>query len=157
MTNRQLGTIEQIDAGGNLRVRLDIGRTVAFRICEHPHLDYGYALTSHSAQGATADRVLIHVDTASTHRDLMNSRLAYVAVSRARYDARIYTGDAAGLGSVLSHTVTKRSALSTNQDPSRMVAQEHQQNLDHEQAPPDRSSGRPSPDPSQSRGAELEP
>jgi hypothetical protein len=31
--------------------------------CLHPHLDHGYAVTSHSSQGQTADRVLIHVDT----------------------------------------------------------------------------------------------
>jgi len=34
-------TIEQIDAKGNLRVRLDSGRTVDFSIRKHPHLDYG--------------------------------------------------------------------------------------------------------------------
>ena len=107
VANRQLGTIEQIDAKGNLRVRLDSGRSVDFSIRKHPHLDYGYAVTSHSAQGATADRVLIHVDSATTHRELINSRLAYVAVSRARYDARIYTGDGLGLGSILSRSVSK--------------------------------------------------
>ena len=111
MANRQLGTIEQIDAKGNLRVRLDSGRSVDFSIRKHPHLDYGYAVTSHSAQGATADRVLIHIDSATTHKGLINSRLAYVAVSRARYDARIYTGDGLGLGSVLSRSVSKLSAL----------------------------------------------
>jgi len=30
---------------------------------KHPHLDHGYAMTSHYSQGQTADRVLIHVDT----------------------------------------------------------------------------------------------
>jgi hypothetical protein len=29
---------------------------------ENPHLDYGYAVPSHSSQGETADRVLVHVD-----------------------------------------------------------------------------------------------
>jgi hypothetical protein len=157
VSNRQLGTIERIDADGNLQVHLDFGRTVAFKVREHPHLDYGYALTSHSAQGATVDRVLIHVDSVSTNRNLLNSRLAYVAVSRARYDARIYTGDGAGLGTVLSHSVTKRSALSINQDPTPALVQEQQKNPGHEQTPPDRSSKRATLDPSQSRGAELEP
>ena len=93
-----------------------------FSIRKHPHLDYGYAVTSHSAQGATADRVLIHVDSATTHRELINSRLAYVAVSRARYDARIYTGDGLGLGSVLSRSVSKLSALAREENlvPSKM-------------------------------------
>ena len=63
IANRQLGTVQQIDAEGNLKVRLDSGQEVQFNIREHPHVDHGYAVTSHSSQGATADRVLVHVDT----------------------------------------------------------------------------------------------
>jgi ATP-dependent exoDNAse (exonuclease V) alpha subunit len=62
IANRELGTVERID-GGNLHVRLDSGRQVRFNIRDHAHLDYGYAVTSHSSQGVTADRVLVHVDT----------------------------------------------------------------------------------------------
>jgi ATP-dependent exoDNAse (exonuclease V) alpha subunit len=47
----------------------------------------GSAVTSHSSQGATADRVLVHVDTKQAHDQLVNSRLAYVSVSRGRYAA----------------------------------------------------------------------
>ena len=57
---------------------MDSGRDVQFNIREHPHLDYGYAVTSHSSQGVTADRVLVHVDTEQAHEQLINSRLAYV-------------------------------------------------------------------------------
>jgi len=77
-----LGTIEKIDDSGNLQLRLDSGRTVAFNIKENPHLDYGYAVTSHSSQGQTADRVLVHVDTEQAGEKLVDRRLAYVAVSR---------------------------------------------------------------------------
>lgn len=63
IANRELGTIEQIDTRGNLQVRLDSGRMVAFNIRENRHIDHGYAVTSYSSQGQTADRVLIHVDT----------------------------------------------------------------------------------------------
>jgi len=94
IANRQLGTVQQIDSEGNLQVRLDSGQDVQFNIREHPHVDYGYAVTSHSSQGATADRVLVHVDTEQAHDQLVNSRLAYVSVSRGRYDAQIYTNDA---------------------------------------------------------------
>ena len=58
-----LGTAQQTDAEGNLRVRLDFGEDAEFNIRENPHFDYGYAVTSHSSHGATADRVLVHVDT----------------------------------------------------------------------------------------------
>ncbi|MGB2642198.1 MAG: ATP-binding domain-containing protein [Candidatus Acidiferrum sp.] len=84
IANRELGTIEQIDARGNLQVRLDSGPSVAFNIRENRHIDHGYAVTSHSSQGQTADRVLVHVYTEQTNEKLVNRRLAYVAVSRGR-------------------------------------------------------------------------
>ena len=115
IANRQLGTIEQIDAEGNLQIRLDSGREVDLNLRDHPHLDYGYAVTSHSGQGTTADRVLVHVDTENAHEQLINSRLAYVAVSRGRYDAQIFTNDADQLGDELSHDVSKHSAIGRDQ------------------------------------------
>jgi ATP-dependent exoDNAse (exonuclease V) alpha subunit len=111
IANRQLGTVEQIDSEGNLQIRMDSGRDVQFNMREHPHLDYGYAVTSHSSQGVTADRVLVHVDTEQAHEQLINSRLAYVSVSRGRYDAQIYTNDAQNLSEELSRETSKRSAL----------------------------------------------
>lgn len=39
-------------------------------------------MTSNSSQGLTAERVLIHVDTELVAKDLLNNRMAYVAVSR---------------------------------------------------------------------------
>ena len=50
-------------------------------------------VTSHSSQGQTADRVLVHVDTEQAGEKLVNRRLAYLAVSRGRYDAQLYTND----------------------------------------------------------------
>jgi ATP-dependent exoDNAse (exonuclease V) alpha subunit len=111
VANRELGTIEVIDGGSNLRVRLDSGRRVAFTLEAYPHLDYGYAVTSHSSQGQTADRVLVHVETSGLSEQLVNRRLAYVAVSRGRYDAQIYTDDTAKLADALSRDVSHRSAI----------------------------------------------
>src|SRR5437879_7439776 len=102
----------------NLQVHLDSGRTVAFTIKENPHLDYGYAVTSHSSQGQTADRVLVHVDTEQAGEKLVNRRLAYVAVSRGRYDAQIYTNDKTSLAEGLGRDVSHRSAI----EPSRESA-----------------------------------
>jgi ATP-dependent exoDNAse (exonuclease V) alpha subunit len=87
LANRELGTIEKIEESGRVKIHLDSGRRVEFNLKSHPHLDYGYALTSHSSQGQTADRVLIHVDSQQAHPNLIDSRTAYVSVSRARYDA----------------------------------------------------------------------
>jgi len=111
VANRELGTIEQIDARGNLRVRLESGRTVTFNIRENQHIDHGYAVTSHSSQGQTVERVLIHVDTEQAGEKLINRRLAYVAVSRGRYDAQIYTDDKARLAERLSRDMSHGSAI----------------------------------------------
>jgi conjugative relaxase-like TrwC/TraI family protein len=109
VANRQLGTIERITDEGDLAIRTDSGRNVQFNIREHPHLDYGYAVTSHSSQGQTADRALIHVDTEKGEQ-LVNARMAYVSVSRGRYDAEIYTNDKTELAHHLSRDVSQRTA-----------------------------------------------
>ncbi len=111
VANRELGTIDHIGLRGHLCVRLDSGRHVAFNVRTHPHLDYGYAVTSHSSQGQTADRVLVHVDTSAHGEQLINRRLAYVAVSRGRHDAQIYTDDKTQLTQALSRDVSHRSAI----------------------------------------------
>jgi conjugative relaxase-like TrwC/TraI family protein len=125
VANRELGTIEQVEADGVFRIRLDSGRTIAFNADAHPHLDYGYAITSHSSQGQTADRVLVHVDTERAGEALVNSRLAYVAVSRGRYDAQLYTNDKGRLGAALSRDVSHRSAI----EPS-LAAESHTPKID---------------------------
>jgi ATP-dependent exoDNAse (exonuclease V) alpha subunit len=111
IANRELGTIEEIGADGQARVKLDSGREVALDLNEGLHLDYGYAVTSHSSQGATADRVLIHIDSETAGANLLNSRLAYVAVSRARHDAQIFTNDAESLGMKLDRDHSHSAAV----------------------------------------------
>ena len=91
VANRELGTIEQINANGGLRVRLDSGRTVAFTLGVYRHLDHGYAVTSHSSQGQTADRVLVDVDTAAVGEHLVNRRLSRMSRSLAgRTNAQLH-------------------------------------------------------------------
>jgi ATP-dependent exoDNAse (exonuclease V) alpha subunit len=71
----------------------------------------GYVVTSHSSQGQTAARVLMHVETERASEKLVNQRLAYVAVSRGQYDARIYTDDKAKLARASDRDVSHTSAL----------------------------------------------
>ena len=111
VANRELGTIESIGEDGRLRLKMESSRAVELDPHKHPHLDHGYAMTSHSSQGQTADRVLIHVDTELGAKDLLNSRMAYVSVSRGRYDAQIYTNNAATLGQELSRDVSHSPAI----------------------------------------------
>jgi len=111
VANRELGTIGSIDGDGRLNLKLDNGRAIELDPNRHMHLDYGYAVTSHSSQGQTADRVLINVDTELGAKDLLNSRMAYVAVSRGALDAQIFTNNAAALGQELSRDVCHAPAI----------------------------------------------
>lgn len=110
VANRDLAAIESIAPDGRISARLDDKRQIEFNADEHRHFDHGYAVTSHSAQGLTAERVLIHADT-SVHPDLLSPRFGYVAVSRASHEATIFTDDATRLCQQLGMEVTKSSAL----------------------------------------------
>jgi len=110
VANRDLGTIERIGQDGQLAVRMDSGKPVTFDPTEVRHFDHGYAVTSHSSQGITADRVIVNIDT-EVHPELINNRFAYVSVSRASHDAQVYTNDANSLAKTLSHDATKTSAI----------------------------------------------
>ncbi len=94
------------------------------------HLDYGYAVTSHSSQGQTADRVLVHVDTELGAKDLLSSRMAYVSISRGAQDAQIFTNDASALGKVLSRDVSKGTSHRTgsNRLENRATVCSHRRN-----------------------------
>ena len=110
VANRDLATIEAVSKDGRVFARVDGDRQIEFQSSEHPHFDHGYAVTSHSSQGLTTDRVLVHADT-SAHPDLLTSRFAYVAVSRASREVTIFTDDHIRLGQHLATEITKTSAM----------------------------------------------
>ena len=97
---------------------MDDGRTVELDPRKHPHLDHGYAMTSHSSQGQTADRVLIHVDTELGAKDLLNSRMAYVSISRGAHDAQLFTNDREKLPTALGHDLSRQSAHVARDQPT---------------------------------------
>jgi len=118
VANRDLGTVTGIE-DGKMTVRLDgkTQRTVIFDTAEFRQFDHGYAVTSHSSQGLTAGRVLANIDTDSS-RNLINNRLAYVAISRASDDARVYTNNVETLGERLASEITKSAAVDFKQNRS---------------------------------------
>src|SRR5229473_2539825 len=114
VANRDLAIIEAIHPDGRVSVRFDNNRHIEFNAMEHRHFDHGYAVTSHSSQGLTAERVLVHADT-SVHPDLLNSRFAYVSISRASHEATLFTDDMAKLAPQLGADVSKTSAVEISQ------------------------------------------
>ena len=121
VANRDLGTVKQIAKDGRLTVKMDNGKSVSFDANLMRHFDHGYAVTSHSSQGLTAERVMVNLDS-QIHHDLINQRFAYVSVSRGSHDAHIFTDNATSLIGKLSHDVAKASALQVGEqfssDPS---------------------------------------
>jgi conjugative relaxase-like TrwC/TraI family protein len=114
VANRDLAAIESIAPDGRISATLDSGRQVEFNAQEHRHFDHGYAVTSHSSQGLTVERVLINAD-AGVHPDLLNSRFGYVSISRASHEATMFTNDAAKLSEQLGTEVGKTAALEISQ------------------------------------------
>jgi conjugative relaxase-like TrwC/TraI family protein len=122
--NRDLGTIERIE-GTNMSVSMDgeKDRILTFDSSQMRHFDHGYAVTSHSSQGLTTDRVLVNMDT-TAHPELINTRFAYVSVSRASQDARIYTNDVSTLAERLSTDISKASAVEVSSPRSEVQSQQ---------------------------------
>jgi len=126
VASRDLGTIQQIGDDDKISVRMDgmKDRIVHFDANEMRHFDHGYAMTSHSSQGLTFDRVLVNVDTA-IHPELINSRFAYVAISRASHEAQIFTNDAINLPEKLSQNISKASAVNLAINPKPVLGSAH--------------------------------
>jgi hypothetical protein len=120
IANRDLGTVESIGRDGTMRLRLDDERKVEFNPQQHPHVDHGYAVTSYSSQGQTAERVLVNVDTELAAKDLLNCRMAYVSISRGQFDAQIFTNNREKLPQALGHDVSHQSAYKAEQKPPQI-------------------------------------
>jgi hypothetical protein len=86
--NGDLATVVSVDPDhGTLAVQLDRDpetRNLAVWYLDQGHVDYGYALTGHKAQGVTTDRTFVVVD-GTTDREW-----AYVAMSRGRQNNTLY-------------------------------------------------------------------
>ena len=84
--NGQLGTIEKIDtAKKSMKVVLDSGKKTDLPLAEYEHVKLGYAVTTHKAQGITADNVYVLAGGGMQDREL-----SYVQLSRAKDTTRIY-------------------------------------------------------------------
>lgn len=75
-----------------LRLAMPDGRqqTLNLNRLADRHVRQGWVQTIHASQGATATRVLAHLES---FRRNVDARALYVAVSRARDQARLYTDD----------------------------------------------------------------
>ena len=86
VANGEFATIKSIDSRRAV-MRLDNGKELSVASDRLRHIDHGYASTSHSAQGATVDRVIVDIDTRLSP-ELVNRKQFYVSISRARKSRR---------------------------------------------------------------------
>ena len=95
--NGALGRITAIDSKGVATIMLDTARRgdlpSTIDLSRSVQIDHGYAVTSHSSQGKTVERVFVSVDSVAGSAALVNRELGYVATSRARLEATIFTND----------------------------------------------------------------
>ena len=107
--SREMAEVTGLDRKDSvLRVKRSKGEEVTLPLSRPLTIDYGYAATAHSSQGATVDRVMVDIDTKSRST---NDATYYVEISRARYEAKIYTNDRTKLPDAVQRTSEKTAAL----------------------------------------------
>jgi len=120
IANGKFVTITAVDQQ-NIEVRFDNGRKLAMPLSEARKVDLGYCSTSHASQGSTVDRVIVNID-ASRSAEIVNDRMLYVAISRARFDSRVYTNSIEGMRRAVARTQEKELALNVIERPRQSVS-----------------------------------
>ena len=106
ITNGDRGTV--IQSGSELYVAFDKGGVVMLDPQRPEHIEHAYCATVHSAQGATCDRVIVAAPSDSM---TATAEQGYVALSRARQDALVFTDDKTALAERWGMERTKETAL----------------------------------------------
>ena len=78
------------------------------------HIRHGWVGTIHGSQGATADRAMAHLE--SFRANMVDARSTYVALSRAKQGATLYTDSKDGLAAAIEgRSGEQHAALSITQ------------------------------------------
>ena len=109
VANGDFATIEAVDTRRAV-LCLDNSRELSVASDRLRHIDHGYASTSHSAQGATVDRVIVDINTRLSP-NMVNRKQFYVSISRARNALTIFTDNRARLRPAVARTREKSMAL----------------------------------------------
>ena len=110
VTNGLSGIVRKVDAENfSLTVETADGKTVQVDLGEYDYLTHGYAVTVHKSQGQTVDHVIYVSDTARSN--VTNANLYYVAISRGRDSASIYTTDPEQFREQISEGAEKKDLL----------------------------------------------
>ena len=102
------------------------------------HLTHGYVVTSHASQGATVDKVFVAISSESV--PATNQRTAYVAITRGKEQAVIFTDDKEALLKAIGRpdnplSATELSGMASDSfvqmNPARLNPKPMQWEVDH--------------------------
>ncbi len=85
--NGQRATVDNVDPFGIIEVRLDGGEVRTVNLKEYPHVDYGWASTTHKAQGATVENTSVY---GFSGESMASQQSTYVQISRARQETKFF-------------------------------------------------------------------
>jgi len=125
IANGEYATVCDIDnTGARFHFDGEIPRDIRLTFADMKHLDHGYASTSHSAQGATVEKCIIHADTTRSER-LLNRASQYVGSSRPKTELQIFTDNAEALRRAVVRDPQKSIALEAIKQPPLKPQQHH--------------------------------
>jgi conjugative relaxase-like TrwC/TraI family protein len=113
--NHAFATITGMDSS-QIQVKFDNGRTLSMPIADARKVDLGYASTSHAAQGATVERVIVNIGSKRSP-ELVNQQQTYVSLSRPSLDAHVYTDSIDGMRRAVQRRIEKSLALDVVEKP----------------------------------------
>jgi len=85
--NGQRGIVENITSKGVINAVLDNGQMKEINVKKYNHLEYGWATTTHKAQGMTVDRAFVY---GFANESMASQQATYVQISRAREETKLY-------------------------------------------------------------------
>lgn len=152
------GTILHVEKVTDKQVhaRDDSGKLHKLDMSEAHKLDHAYAQTGHESQGRTCDRVMVHGE--STRTNLMNQQNAYVAISRAKDSATIYTDSREKLAQQIEReTGQKETALKGGERPQPEKQADRQADKQPEHQPDRQDDSQTDRQPDRQRDPEHQP
>lgn len=89
------------------------GKIHTFNVDEKHHITHAYAMTVHASQGLTYNNVIADLNTKSL---TLSKETFYVAISRAKYNAFVFTEDKKQLPEAILRSSSKSNAISLFND-----------------------------------------